>query len=285
MLDMGFEPDIRHIVHKCNMPPAAERQTTLFSATFPKEIRRLASDFTRAYCFLQVGKIGSTTENITQTVKFVEAGDKMRELEKDIELYAEQGTTIVFTETKRACERVGTFLWDKGKWATSIHGDKEQWQREAALKEFKAGKMKILVATDVAARGLDVDGIAHVINYELPMSFDSYVHRIGRTGRAGNTGHATAYFNDKNNNLARELVTFLGDAKQTVPDFLRGVKFSNSKTRNKARWDARQRGGGGGGGRGGRGGRGGGGGRGRGGGGRRGGGRGGGGGRNPAFAY
>jgi ATP-dependent RNA helicase DDX3X len=152
-----------------------------------------------------------------------------------------------------------------GHAATSIHGDRTQWEREQALKDFKTGKMRVLVATEVAARGLDVDNVTHVINYELPTEFSSYVHRIGRTGRAGNTGTATAYFNEKSNApVAKDFAKFLRDSKQPVPDFIANVHYVNSKMKNR-RWGGggNRRGGGGFGGGRGRGGRGGGGGRGR----------------------
>lgn len=180
MLDMGFEPDIRHIVFNCHMKQGAERQTVLFSATFPKPIQILARDFLIDFVHLQVGKVGSTTENIVQLIKQVEYRDKYNELEKDCQACDKDGLTIVFCEKKRTCQEVGDFLWGKGFACVCIHGDKEQWEREKALKEFKSGAMTILVATEVAARGLDVDNVKTVINFELPQDFDSYVHRIGK---------------------------------------------------------------------------------------------------------
>ncbi|KAK6124603.1 hypothetical protein DH2020_041658 [Rehmannia glutinosa] len=155
MLDMGFEPQIRKIVEQMDMPPRGERQTLLFSATFPKEIQRLASDFLSNYIFLAVGRVGSSTDLIVQRVEYVHEADKRSHL-MDL-LHAQRANGV------------------QGK------------ERELALRSFKSGNTPILVATDVAARGLDIPHVAHVINFDLPNDIDDYVHRIGRTGRAGKT--------------------------------------------------------------------------------------------------
>ena len=222
----------------------------------------MAEDFLSEYAFLSVGRVGSTNDFITQRVKWVEESDKKHFL---LELLPTvEGRTLVFVETKRSADAIEEFLYHNGFQATSIHGDRSQREREAALEAFKEGSCKILVATDVASRGLDVQGVRHVINYDMPTDIDDYVHRIGRTGRAGNDGLATSFFNDKNRNVIRELLELLEEAGQEIEPWL----YDLAKTAS--------RGGGGGGGRygGGRGGRGGGGG----GGGRSGGGYGGGGG-------
>jgi ATP-dependent RNA helicase DDX3X len=152
----------------------------MFSATFPKEIQRLAADFLNDYIFLTVGRVGSTTDNITQQVRWVEENEK-RDILLDL-LQMVPGLTLVFVETKRSADSIEDFLYREGLPATSIHGDRTQREREQALESFRDGRTPVLVATDVAARGLDIDNVAHVINYDMSADIDNYVHRIGRTG-------------------------------------------------------------------------------------------------------
>jgi ATP-dependent RNA helicase DDX3X len=216
MLDMGFEHQIREIVGQC--PVAGERQTLMFSATFPKSIQRLAEDFLYGYIFLTVGRIGSTTESIVQRVRWIEDCDKRNALLEIIPTV--DGLTLVFCETKKMADNLEEFLYSNNFSSASIHGDRSQQEREAALDAFKQGKVKILVATDVASRGLDISNVRHVINYDLPHDIDDYVHRIGRTGRAGHDGFATAFFNEKNSNIASELVLLLEEARQEVEGWL-----------------------------------------------------------------
>ena len=220
MLDMGFEPQIRRIVDGEDMPPTGQRQTMMFSATFPKEIQRLASDFLSNYIFLAVGRVGSSTELINQIVEMVRGSDK-RSLLMDLLHSVEKGLTVVFVETKRGADSLEDWLSRNNFPATSIHGDRTQQEREAALRDFKSGRAPILVATDVAARGLDIPAVTHVINFDLPSDIDDYVHRIGRTGRAGKKGLATAFFDpEKDGALARPIVDLMVEASQTVPDWL-----------------------------------------------------------------
>ncbi|KAK9125658.1 hypothetical protein Scep_014504 [Stephania cephalantha] len=226
MLDMGFEPQIRKIVEQMDMPPRGVRQTMLFSATFPKEIQRLASDFLSSYIFLAVGRVGSSTDLIVQRVEFVNESDKRSHL-MDL-LHAQrangsvgkQALTLVFVETKKGADSLEYWLCSNGFPATTIHGDRSQQEREQALRSFKSGTTPILVATDVAARGLDIPHVAHVVNFDLPNDIDDYVHRIGRTGRAGKTGLATAFFNENNSSLARALADLMQESNQEVPAWL-----------------------------------------------------------------
>jgi len=223
MLDMGFEPQIREIVEGNTMPKTGDRQTLMFSATFPKEIQMLARDFLNNYIFLAVGRVGSTSENITQKVLWVEEHDKrgyLLDLLNATENFDAENLTLVFVETKRGVDQLSDFLHSEGFPATSIHGDRTQRDREEALKWFRAGRTPILVATAVAARGLDIPNIKHVINFDLPSDIEEYVHRIGRTGRMGNLGLATSFFNDKNKNLVRDLVEIVIETKQEMPTFL-----------------------------------------------------------------
>ncbi|KAK6204709.1 ATP-dependent RNA helicase DED1 [Scheffersomyces amazonensis] len=227
MLDMGFEPQIRHIVQECDMPGVNDRQTLMFSATFPRDIQMLARDFLKDYIFLSVGRVGSTSENITQKVLYVEDEEKKSVL-LDLLTAGDHGLTIIFTETKRMADNLADFLYDQGFPATAIHGDRSQYEREKALAAFKNGSAPILVATAVAARGLDIPNVAHVINFDLPSDIDDYVHRIGRTGRAGNVGIATAFFNRNNKNIVKGLVELLSEANQEVPDFLTKIAREGS---------------------------------------------------------
>lgn len=226
MLDMGFEPQIRKIVEQMDMPPAGVRQTMLFSATFPKEIQRLASDFLSNYIFLAVGRVGSSTDLIDQRVEYVQESDKRSHLmdllhaQRANGVQGKQALTLVFVETKKGADALEHWLCLNNFPATTIHGDRSQQEREAALRSFKSGNTPILVATDVAARGLDIPHVAHVVNFDLPNDIDDYVHRIGRTGRAGKKGLATAFFNENNTSMARSLQDLMQEANQEVPAWL-----------------------------------------------------------------
>eukprot|EP00871_Galdieria_phlegrea_P004085 jgi/Galph1/4678/GphlegSOOS_G3325.1 len=218
MLDMGFEPQIRRIVEQSDMPPTGERQTLMFSATFPKEIQKLASDFLYDYIFLAVGRVGSTTDFILQRMERVEEHEKRDFLLNLIDTVS--GLTLIFMQTKRGADELEYFLTRKGYPAISIHGDRTQAQREEALHSFRIGRTPILVATDVAARGLDIPNVTHVVNFDMPSDVDDYVHRIGRTGRAGNSGLATAFVNDSNLGIAKALIDILLESGQEVPAWL-----------------------------------------------------------------
>lgn len=228
MLDMGFEPQIRRIVEGEDMPDVTNRQTLMFSATFPRDIQILARDFLKDYVFLSVGRVGSTSENITQHIEYVEDHDKRSAL-LDLLSAEAGGLTLVFVETKRMADMLSDYLLTNRIHATSIHGDRSQREREMALATFRQGKTPVMVATAVAARGLDIPNVMHVINYDLPSDIDDYVHRIGRTGRAGNTGLSTAFFNRASNkNIARDLFEILREANQDIPGWLDGVAHESS---------------------------------------------------------
>lgn len=227
MLDMGFEPQIRHIIENRDMPPTGQRQTLMFSATFPKNIQELASDFLSNYIFLAVGRVGSTSENITQTLLWVNEHEKrsylldlLSRLTEGNPDFTPDSLTLIFVETKKGADALEEFLYQNKYPVTSIHGDRSQREREDALKCFRSGDCPILVATAVAARGLDIPHVKNVINYDLPSDVEEYVHRIGRTGRMGNLGTATSFFNDKNRNICSDLVELLTETNQAVPGFL-----------------------------------------------------------------
>jgi len=236
MLDMGFEDQMRKIVFNLDMPDKHRRQTSMFSATFPESIRQMAKDFLNSYVFIAIGRIGSTTELVTQHIKYVEEGDKKQELVKLIKSI--DGRTLIFAATKKSTDHLGYYLCQMGFSATSIHGDRSQSDRENALREFKSDRVRILVATDLAARGLHIENVVHVINFDLPSNVEDYVHRIGRTGRCGKQGTATSFFNGQNLNVVKDLLQLLKDNNQTVPDWLLDFgrdAYNNNKRKNKDR--------------------------------------------------
>jgi ATP-dependent RNA helicase RhlE len=188
MLDMGFVRDVRRIVA---MTPRT-RQTLLFSATMPQEIRSLASEMLRDPVSIAVDPISSPGEPISQSVYFVDKGDKV-DLLVTLLGTPEIRRTLVFTRTKHGADRVVRRLGRVGVPAVAIHGNKTQGARERALSGIKNGHTRVVVATDIAARGIDIHDLSHVINYDLPMDPESYVHRIGRTGRAGASGIALSF--------------------------------------------------------------------------------------------
>ncbi|KAI8389500.1 P-loop containing nucleoside triphosphate hydrolase protein [Blakeslea trispora] len=228
MLDMGFEPQIRRIVEGEDM--VQERQTLMFSATFPRNIQILAHDFLGNYVFLSVGRVGATSENITQKLEYVEDQEKRSALLDILSSEPNQGLTLIFVETKRMADILSDFLIHHRFPATFIHGDRSQREREYALDAFRQGRATIMVATAVAARGLDIPNVTHVISYDLPTDVDDYVHRIGRTGRAGNPGVATAFFNRANKPIARDLVDLLKEAKQEIPAWLESMVREGYRT-------------------------------------------------------
>ena len=205
MLDMGFIPDIRRIV---KLLPT-QRQTLMFSATFSTEVRKLAADFLHQPAFIQITPEQTSAELVRQVVIPVDRNRK-RELLSRLIRSGRIEQALVFTRTKHGASRLAEQLERDGINATAIHGDKSQIQRIRALNEFKNGKVDILVATDVAARGLDIDALPHVVNYELPSVASDYVHRIGRTGRAGTDGDAITLVSYEEQPLLADIERMLG---------------------------------------------------------------------------
>lgn len=188
MLDMGFAPQLNEILR--GLP--AQRQTMLFSATFPREISEIASKYLRSPERIEVGAGHSkVVDTVTQVVKEMKEDEKFQALLDA--LNEREGTIIVFVRTKHRTERIAKQLEKKGHSAGRIHGDRSQSQRQNTLNQFKEGTIRILVATDIAARGIDVANVAHVVNYDIPNVPEEYIHRIGRTGRAGATGDALTF--------------------------------------------------------------------------------------------
>ena len=211
MLDMGFVVPIRRIVK--GLPQ--KRQNLFFSATMPSEIEKLAGELLKSPSKVSVTPQATTVEKIDQKVLFIETARK-RALLAELFDDAAFKRVLVFTRTKRGADRVAKGLTAIGIEAASIHGDKSQGQRERALAQFKAGEMRALVATDIAARGIDVDGVSHVIQYELPNVPEAYVHRIGRTARAGANGSAVSLVADDERNLLRDIQKV---TRQTIPSW------------------------------------------------------------------
>eukprot|EP00850_Spirogloea_muscicola_P003264 SM000013S26433 [mRNA] locus=s13:288468:293676:- [translate_table: standard] len=217
MLDMGFEPQIKEIMR--NLPK--KHQTLLFSATMPEEIEILAQEYLNQPVRVKVGRVSSPTANVSQVLEKCTDKDKIDRL---LQLLVEdsamaeknsqsQPLTIVFVERKIRCDEITDALLEQGLHAAALHGGRSQGEREAALRDFRKGIVNILVATDVASRGLDVTGVAHVINLDLPKALEDYVHRIGRTGRAGASGRATSLHTERDAYLVAQIRRAIAEAE------------------------------------------------------------------------
>ena len=217
MLDLGFIKPIRQVVSR--LP--ARRQNLFFSATMPTEIGKLASDLLKDPMKVQVTPQATTVERIKQSVIWVEQGRKRALL---TELFSDPSYTrcLVFTKTKHGADKVAAYLEAGGVEAGAIHGNKSQPQRERALEAFKNGKLRVLVATDIAARGIDVDKVTHVVNFELPYVPEAYVHRIGRTARAGSDGTAISF-------VAGDEMKLLKDIEKVTRQKIPAVDRRNDK--------------------------------------------------------
>lgn len=233
MLDMGFEPQIRKIIDQIR----PDRQTLMWSATWPKEVRRMAEDFLTDPIHLQVGSSSiSANHNILQIIDVCLENEKHGKLMRLMEeIMAEsENKTIIFTETKRKCDQLTRDMRRDGWPAMCIHGDKSQPERDWVLNEFRTGKSPILVATDVASRGLDVSDVKFVINFDFPNQVEDYVHRIGRTARAGQTGTAYTFFTAGNAKQAKPLIDILTEAKQQInPRLMELTSYGGHKNNSR----------------------------------------------------
>ncbi|XP_026847344.1 ATP-dependent RNA helicase p62 [Drosophila persimilis] len=217
MLDMGFEPQIRKVLGQIR----PDRQILMWSATWPKEVRQLAEDFLGSYIQINIGSLElSANHNIRQYVEVCGEHEKSAKLKDLLSHIYDQahapGKIIIFVATKKKTDELARFINAFGVSVGSIHGDKSQMDRDSVLNDFRSGRANILVATDVAARGLDVDGIKYVINFDYPQSSEDYIHRIGRTGRKLSKGTSYAFFTRKNARCARALIDILREANQNV---------------------------------------------------------------------
>jgi len=226
MLDMGFEPQIRTIISQVR----PDRQTLLWSATWPREVQSLARDFQRDPCQIYVGsQTLSANHNILQIVDVIQEYEKYDRLQQLLnEMFAHGACkTLIFTATKKMANDIAHQLRRQGWPTAAIHGDKKQEEREHALGQFRSGQCSILIATDVASRGIDIDDIKFVINYDYPNSAEDYVHRIGRTARSNKDGTSYTFMTAKDGKNARGLIAVLEEAKQKVPEELRQLQFGS----------------------------------------------------------
>jgi len=212
---MGFEPQIRKIIEQIR----PDRQVLMFSATWPKEVRALAEDFLHDYVHVTIGSLQlSANHNILQIIDVCTEPEKEQKLVRLMEeiMREKENKTLIFAETKRRVDELNRRML-RDQWpCVSIHGDKSQKEREYVLNEFRMGKAPILIATDVAARGLDIDDIKFVINFDYPSCSEDYVHRIGRTARATNTGTAYTFFTVANIKQSKDLINVLKEANQVI---------------------------------------------------------------------
>lgn len=227
LIDDGFVTDMRALFSHPNMPPKSERQCCFFSATFKPSAQDVATEFMKpSYVFITVGMVGAANEDVKQEFLRVERAEKKRELKKILLGLSDQDRVIIFTQTKATADVLSGFLSASGIDSTSIHGDRHQSQREQALAEFKRGSKRVLVASPVGERGLDLPKVSMVINYDMPNELDEYIHRIGRTGRIGNLGRAISFFDpDRDTKLINDLTRAIKQAQQEVPDFFSNTSY------------------------------------------------------------
>lgn len=211
MLDMGFIHDVRKVIAKV----PTQRQTLLFSATMPAEIRDLANSILNNPIRVEVTPVSSTAETINQELYYVPKTEKRKLLLHTLK-HRDMPSVLVFVRTKHGADRVARFITQAGISALAIHGDKSQGARQTALSNFKSGKTRVLIATDIAARGIDVDKLSHVINFEIPHVAETYVHRIGRTGRAGELGVALSFCDDEEKPLMRDIQKLIRKQIQVI---------------------------------------------------------------------
>lgn len=237
MLDMGFEPQIRKIFDQVR----PDRQVLMWSATWPKEVRKLAEDFLVDYVQINIGATSlHANHNILQIVDVCQNYEKDKKLVKLLEeiMGEKENKTIIFLETKRATDEITRKLRRDGWPAMCIHGDKSQPEREWVLKEFRSGKAPILIATDVASRGLDIPDISFVVNFDYPNSSEDYIHRIGRTARAERHGTAYTFFTPNDGQKAGELIKVLEEAQQAVPPKLQELGGQRYYGRKRQRYSS-----------------------------------------------
>ncbi|KAG0605379.1 hypothetical protein M758_9G054100 [Ceratodon purpureus] len=238
MLDMGFEPQIREVMR--SLPK--KHQTLLFSATMPEEIEALAQEYLNDPIRVKVGRVSSPTANVTQNLEKITEKEKIDSLlallvdehSQSLDSNQPPPLTIVFVERKARCDEVTDALVEQGLKATALHGGRSQSEREAALRDFRKGTTNILVATDVASRGLDVTGVAHVINLDLPKTMEDYVHRIGRTGRAGASGRATSFYTERDVFLVAQIRRAITEAESGNTMAFATGKAARRKEREQA---------------------------------------------------
>mmetsp|Transcript_24136 Transcript_24136/g.68687 ORF Transcript_24136/g.68687 Transcript_24136/m.68687 type:complete len:620 (+) Transcript_24136:57-1916(+) len=253
MLDMGFEPQIREVVEQHGMPPKDARHTMMFSATFPDTCQTLAQDYLYDYVWIAVGVMGSAVETVEQVLELVEPAKKYEKLIEVLDdFYAARVANermLIFTNAKDTAKWLDEQLYERKMDSGALHGNLTQTERETNLGRFRRGEIDILIATDVAARGLDIEGVAVVVNYDLPDSTDTYIHRIGRTGRIGNQGKSITFIGVDDSSdmsssrsleavkLLRSLSQCMASSGQALPPWLQAlIERSESESTNGGGW-------------------------------------------------
>jgi len=240
MLDMGFEPQIRHIVEQCDMTPKKSRHTMMFSATFPEDIQHLAHDFLNEEVFIRTG-VTATTELISQRVEFAKThGEKLGKLKEVLKSLSTTDTVLIFVNEKIDVDAIVSNLSTASYKVSGIHGDMTQSARQNSLDSFKSKGTQILVATNVAARGLNIPKISMVVNLDFPQNFEDYIHRIGRTGRAGTTGIAVTFLTNEDAPKARKLIKIMMETNQQIPEWLKNMSNTSHGDEGFGRYGQRQ---------------------------------------------
>mmetsp|Transcript_13137 Transcript_13137/g.41992 ORF Transcript_13137/g.41992 Transcript_13137/m.41992 type:complete len:238 (-) Transcript_13137:47-760(-) len=234
MLDMGFEPEIKKIL--ASTPK--ERQTLLFTATWPKAVKKIAAGYLKQdYLHVNVGQTEELAANTAVSQEFYKLGDDEKEdkLWRILDGLSDDAKLICFANTKRRIDGLAKSFRAKGYHAAALHGDKAQWERDRDLAEFANGDCWLMFATDVCARGLDIRGVTHVVNFDMARDVESYVHRIGRTGRAGASGVSITFWNEAYDmECAPALAKIALEAGQKVPEFLEKAAAKQKQVKNKA---------------------------------------------------
>lgn len=233
MVDMGFEPQMEIIMKQI----PAERQTLLFSATMPKSVKKLASKYLKDDAkHVNVGETEELAANKAVSQEFFKLDDDEKENKLWRIMYDMGAGTkiIIFGNTKNRINKLQKAVWDQGYDCVAMHGDKRQWERDADLAKFTSGEISVMLATDVCARGLDIKDVTHVLNFDMARDVESYIHRIGRTGRAGKNGVSITFFNPAYDmECAPALAKIAQEAGQTVPNFLQEAADKTKSTKNK----------------------------------------------------
>ena len=233
MLDMGFKPQLENIINdNKQMKPKEKRINLMFSATIPEEVEEISYEFMKENCYLISTnknrgnkKEYNANENVEQLIYYVKEEEKIAKLHEILQ--TTEGNVLVFLEKKKSVDKLENFLLSRNYNAIGIHGDKIQSERQKAIKKFSSGEIPILVATDVASRGLDFPNVSYVFNFDMPKNIEDYIHRIGRTGRVGNKGKAISFYNENNKQIGQALVNELKKSGQKIPQFLEEFDYYN----------------------------------------------------------
>ena len=233
MLDMGFKPQLENIINDNKQMKQKEKRINLmFSATIPEEVEEISYEFMKENCYLISTnknrgnkKEYNANENVEQLIYYVKEEEKIAKLHEILQ--TTEGNVLVFLEKKKSVDKLENFLLSRNYNAIGIHGDKIQSDRQKAIKKFSSGEIPILVATDVASRGLDFPNVSYVFNFDMPKNIEDYIHRIGRTGRVGNKGKAISFYNENNKQIGQALVNELKKSGQKIPEFLEEFDYYN----------------------------------------------------------